>query len=130
VKRSRHPKRKKGEPPPPEPTSRRDKIIIVAWIVGTFCVIGLFLHIAATLKARQELDTIIRRWSIDFNLNSKQADRIKSLERDFHGGGNPFTFPVRSQEQVRQHHEAIAAEMNPADGERFLHLQGETKAKH
>ena len=55
--------------------------------------------------------------------DEEQARRIRAIEEKFHGSGDPFTRPAHTQAETREHHRAMAAEMNPEDGRRFFRAQ-------
>lgn len=101
----------------------KDKVQIVAWIFGCFAIVLGWGHFYTTTKTARHLDQTINRWRTDFHLNPEQAERVRAIERRFHGSGNPFTLPTHTPEEVRDHHLEVAAVMNPADGERFLKAQ-------
>jgi hypothetical protein len=103
--------------------SLKDKLQIWVWIVGVLAIVLTFGIGAMTSKTAQHLDQTISRWRIDFHLSPEQAERVRAIERKFHGSGNPFTLPSHTAEDVHAHHLEVAAAMNPADGERFLKAQ-------
>lgn len=103
--------------------SLRDKLQIWASIVGVLALVLTFGIGAMKSKTAQHLDQTINRWRTDFHLSHEQAERVRAIERRFHGSGNPFTLPTHTAEEVRVHHVEVAAVMNPADGERFLKVQ-------
>jgi hypothetical protein len=117
-------KRKKGkEPEPPPPMSLRDKLQIWAWIIGIFLIVAASVHFVSTRQQRADLDSLIERWRSNYHLNDEQARRIRAMEEDFHGRGNPFLRPAHTQAATRAHHRAMADAMNPEDGARFFKAQ-------
>lgn len=102
----------------------RDKLVIWASLIGCFAIVLGWGHFYTTTKTARHLDQTINRWRTDFHLNPEQAERVRAIERKFHGSGNPFLTPAHTAEEVRIHHQEVAAAMNPADGERFLKVQG------
>lgn len=103
--------------------SLKDKLHIWAWIAVIPTMLFGWGYYYTTAQAARHLDQTIKRWRTDFHLSPEQAERIRAIERNFHGSGNPFTLPSHTVEEVRLHHGEIAAAMNPADGERFLNAQ-------
>ncbi len=101
----------------------RDKLQIGAWIIGMFLILGGWFHIFATRQQTSSLDRMITRWRIDYHLSDEQARRIRAIEEQFHGNGNPFLRPAHTLEETREHHRAVAAKMNPEDGARFFKTQ-------
>ena len=117
-------KRKKGRAlEPPRPTSLKDRLTIWAWIVGVLLVFGLGFHFLTTRHQQASLDAEVQRWRSDYHLNEGQARRIRAMEVEFHGNGNPFFRPAHTQGETREHHRAMAGVMNPEDGERFFKAQ-------
>jgi hypothetical protein len=117
-------KRKKGrEPESPAPMSLKDKLQIWAWLAGCGIVLLLYLHFVSTRQQRIGIDEQIDRWRRDFHLTEVQAQRIRDIEFQFHGSGNPLTRPAHTRDETREHHRAMAAVMNPEDGERFFKAQ-------
>ena len=116
-------KPKKGQPNAQTQTSRRDKWVIAAWIAGMLAIV-LTIGLGSMMsKTAQHLDDTIDRWRTDYHLSPEQAERVRAMERKFHGTGNPFTLPAHTPEEATVHHREVAAAMNPADGERFLKAQ-------
>jgi hypothetical protein len=103
--------------------SLKDKLKIWAWIVGVFLIFAFLFHFVTTRHQRSSLDALFQRWRIDYHLNEEQARRVRAIEEKFHGSGDPFTRPAHTQTETREHHRAMAAEMNPEDGERFFRAQ-------
>jgi hypothetical protein len=130
VQRPPKPKKlKKGQPTAPSPMTWRDKLVIWASLIGCFAIVLGWGHFYTTTKTARHLDQTINRWRTDFHLSPEQAERVRTIERNFHGSGNPFLTPAHTAEEVRVHHQEVAAAMNPADGERFLKVQ-EGREKH
>ncbi|MEQ1862208.1 MAG: hypothetical protein ABMA13_20010 [Chthoniobacteraceae bacterium] len=100
--------------------SRRDRWGLFAWVFGALVLILGWFHIYTTTRAARHLDRVINRWSAEFHLNSEQASRVRAIERNFHGSGNPFLLRSHSPEEMRAHHQEVADTMNPDDRERFL----------
>ena len=69
------------------------------------------------------MNRTIDGWGGTYHLNDAQARRILELEFAFHGNGNFFTVPAHAPNATREHHRAMAAEMNPEDGKRFFEAQ-------
>jgi hypothetical protein len=107
----------------PVPMTLKDNVQIWAWIVGILAVVVTFGIGAMKSNTAQHLDQTINRWRAEFHLTPEQAERMRAIERNFHGTGNPFTLPSHTAEEVRAHHWEIASVMNPSDGERFLNAQ-------
>lgn len=121
-------KRKKGRDlATPAPMSLKDKLQIWSWIGGVFLIVAAMLYLYTTTQSARHLDQTINRWRKDYHLSPEQAERVRSIERSFHGSGNPFTLPSHTAEEVRVHHQEVAAAMSPADGERFLTAQEKGK---
>ena len=113
----------KGQPNAPTVMNRRDKWVIFAWIFGILAIVLTVGVGAMKAKTAQHLDQTINRWRTDFHLSPDQAERVRAIERKFHGSGNPFTRPARTPAETREHHREIAREMNPEDGARFFQAQ-------
>lgn len=56
---------------------------------------------------------------VEYHLDEDQIARIREMEWEFHGSGNPFTSPTHTAEEIRQHKLAISAVMSPEDAARF-----------
>ncbi len=103
---------------------------IYAWGFAAVAIFFGWVHYYTTTKTTRQLDQTINRWRTSFHLSPEQAERVRSIERTFHGSGNPFTLPSHTAGEVRVHHQEVAAVMNPADGERFLKAQEGRKSHH
>lgn len=91
-----------------------------AWIIGMFGLVAAFFHVFETVEQNARTERTLERWRRDYHLTDEQCQRIRKMERDFHGGGDPFVAPSRSTEETDTHHRAIAAMMSPEDTTRFL----------
>jgi hypothetical protein len=98
-------------------------LVIFASVLGCFAIILGWSHFYSTTTTARLRDNLIDRWRTEFRLSPEQAQRVHSIERNFHGSGNPFTLPWHTPEEVRAHDQEVARAMNPADGERFLRAQ-------
>lgn len=125
----RPPKRKRNQVERPEPTkfSRKDLLQVWAGILLIFgfvgCLIAVRISYDRTTFAKS-LNSTIDGWRDTYHLTDTQARRILQIEFAFHGNGNPLTAPAHLPNATREHHRAMAAEMNPEDGAHFLRDQG------
>ena len=117
-------KPKKGQPlEQPVPMPLKDKPQICAWIAGFLLPVAAWFNFHTTRQQTDSLDRLVQRWRTDYHLNDDQARRIRAMEQEFHGSGDPFLRPSHTQEETREHHRAMAGVMNPDDGERFYKAQ-------
>lgn len=98
----------------------KEKLKMFGWIVGSFGLVGVFIHFEAALKQRNAIEGNIERWRNVYHLNEGQCLQIRKIERDFHGSGDPFFAPNHNSEDKEAHHRAMASIMSPEDGARFL----------
>lgn len=76
-------------------------------------------------QQRKALDKQLAQWKPLYHLTDEQAERIRQIELDFHGNGNPFTSRVSgTPEEDEAHHLEISRVMKPKDAERFLRDKG------
>ena len=126
----RPPKRKRNlQVEPQEPTKFSHKDLLKTWgiillifgiVVGSIAV-RVSYEKAAFAKS---LNSTIDGWRETYHLSDAQARRIREIEFAFHGTGNPLAVPAHPPYAAREHHRAMAAEMNPEDSAHFLRDQG------
>jgi hypothetical protein len=86
--------------------------------MGILALIGTFMGIAEQRKA---LEHLVANWRVTYHLTDEQAARIRKIELDFHGNGNPFTSrDSGTAEENIAHYLEISRAMSPEDGARFL----------
>ena len=102
--------------------TRADKLKLWALFLGLAAVLFLVFHFATTAQQRSSLDGVVARWRHDYHLSEEQARRIRAIEEDFHGSGNPFFRPAHNAAETTEHHREMAAIMNPEDGARFFSI--------
>ncbi len=125
----RPPKRKRNlqvEPPQPTKFSRKDLLNIWGIILLIFGVVGDSIAVRVSYEKAafaKSLNSTIDGWRGTYHLTDAQARRILELEFAFHGTGNQFTKPPHAPNDRREHHRAMAAVMNPEDGNPFFYDQ-------
>ena len=103
--------------------TRSDKLKLAAWSAAAVIVFFGFIHLVGTRTQAAALDRRIERWKIEYHVDNEQAFRLRAIENEFHGSGNPFTLPAHTMDEVHEHHRALASVMNPEDGVSFLAAQ-------
>jgi hypothetical protein len=102
-------------------TSLKDRLLIFAYIGGPIAVVLLCVHLVTTREQSFSIDSAVARWKHEYQLSDEQANRLKKMEFEFHGGGDPFLRPAHSLEETRTHHQKMADVVRPELRERFLH---------
>jgi hypothetical protein len=100
--------------------TRSDKLKIAAFLAAAPLVLFGWIHLQGTRGQAAVFDRRIENWRTDYHLDDEQAGRLRVIENEFHGSGNPLIRPVHTAEKMREHHRALASAMNPEDGSRFL----------
>ncbi len=83
-------------------------VIVVVCIVG-FVVVE---HFYWTGRAATALERRLEGWRARHHLTDEQVERVRRLEKEFHGSGNPFNPPAHTIEEERAHSEALREAMN------------------
>ena len=114
--------------------TRVDKLnLLAAFLAITVTMCSIF-HVLTTHAQSRAFDKQIARWRHDYHLNDDQARRVRAIEEEFHGNGNPFMRPGRTPAEASEHHRQIAHVMNPEDAARFLKVQeswsGKSRPRH
>ena len=110
--------------------SLKDKVQIWAWIGGFLLIFAVIFHFDTTHRQKTRLDELLQRWRVNYHLNQDQAQRIRGMEEEFHGSGDPFLEPRHTREETRAHHLRMAGVMNPDDGEHFFRAQEGAELPH
>ncbi len=101
--------------------TRADTLKVWGYLISIGAAGFLFFHFATTSQQRSSLDDLVhRRWRLDYHLSEEQARKLRKMEEDFHGSGNPFFRPSHNAAETTEHHRQMAAVMSREDGERFF----------
>lgn len=110
---------KKGESK--NQSSAREKWTVAACVAGFMLFLAAFVTVSGMITQRAALHRVLAAWTVTYHLTPEQADRIREIELNFHGNGNPFTSRESgTPEENDAHHLEVSRVMNPEDGARFL----------
>lgn len=105
---------------PPVPPWK-ERTVVALCLLGLMGLLALLATVGGIAAQNKALDGQISRWRTLYHLTAEQAARVRQLELEFHGNGNPFTSRESgTPEENDAHHLAISRVMNPSDAERFL----------
>lgn len=98
----------------------REHLVVAGWVAVFMAVLALFCTVAGIINQRIALNRTTAKWKSLYHLTDTQAARIREIELEFHGNGNPFTSrDSGTPEENDAHHLEISRVMNPEDGARF-----------
>jgi hypothetical protein len=126
-------RKKSPAPAPPTPGAKRvrDRLIIAAWLVLPMAGIVAILILAMKAQWNRSIDDRLNKWQQSYDLSAETVTRLRRIELEFHGSGNPFTSPIpHSKAEEDAHHEQIASLMAPEEAERFLRDMHSGRWKH
>lgn len=99
----------------------KERTVVALCLLGLMAVLALLATIGGIAAQNNALDNQLSRWRTRYHLTEEQAARIRQLELEFHGNGNPFTSRESgTPEENDAHHFAISRVMKAEDSERFL----------
>lgn len=113
-------KKKRADKAEPIRFTLKDHLQLWGTVGGIFAVAALGFHFSATHQQQVAFDELIAKWRVSYHLTDDQARRLRAMEADFHGNGNPFFRPAHTLEETRAHHRQMADVMATEDGERFF----------
>ena len=96
MKRPRQRRAKVGKNAGSGAIRRRDKLQIAALLIGTLTAIFVFEHYYWTHKAAASLETRLSQWQRRHHLTDDQVNRLRTIEREYHGSGNPLLTPAHN----------------------------------
>lgn len=95
--------------------------MLPVWIGGPIVLVVLLVLFLDRSSWLRTLDHQLARWRIQYQLDDATVEKLRRLELEFHGSGNPFTTPIRrSGGETEKHHEAMADLIAPWHREKFL----------
>ena len=100
--------------------SLAEKLRIWAWIIGVFLILAGSFHYLTARNQAASLDSLVERWKTDFHLTEDQARRLRRMEEEFHGDGDPFLRPGHNPAETSAHHAAMAEQISAEERQRFL----------
>ncbi len=107
-------------PVPASVWSLRDKLT-----VGAGAAVALLAFFSPViLKIVGQRDLISRRlesWRAEYGLKEHQVRKLREIEYEFHGSGNPFfkSSPPTTPE-IARHHKEVASAMGQGAGNRYI----------
>ncbi len=94
-------------------------------------LLAAYCTISGIIDERAALGRLLEKWTASYHLTGEQADRIRQIEVEFHGNGNPFTSRgSATPEENHAHHLEISRAMNPEDGARFMEAMLKNGGRH
>jgi len=101
----------------------RQRLTVAACVAGFMVFLALFGTVAGMITQRGALNRQLMQWRASYHLTDQQVARIREIELEFHGNGNPFTSRESgTPEENDAHHLEISRVMNPEDGARFAEV--------
>lgn len=109
----------------------KERLVVAACVAGLMGVLALIGTVMGIGAQRQALDKQFAKWKTLYHLTDEQAARLRQMELDFHGNGNPFTSRESgTPEENLAHHLKMSRVMSPEAGERFFRDIQHSKGQH
>lgn len=108
-----------------------DKLKAFGYPAVAFGVVIWLFIIGCVQQQSAHVDERLARWKKKYHLSDEQVVRLREIERNFHGSGNPFTsIGSPSPEEVAEHHRGMSKLMSPDDGRHFLEDMSKSPVPH
>ena len=112
--------KKKLKSVPPN-SNKKESWIVASCLVGFVLMLTFLSIMTGIFQQNAAVNNQVAKWKGQFHLTAEQASRIRELELEFHGNGNPFTSRDEGTEaETDAHHQRISRVMTPEDGQQFL----------
>lgn len=109
----------------------RQRLILAACFAGFMVFLAAFVTVSGMITQRAALNRMLASWTVSYHLTPEQADRIREIELNFHGNGNPFTSRESgTPEENDAHHLEVSRVMSPEDGARFIKAMVKSGGRH
>ncbi|MGE0414962.1 MAG: hypothetical protein AB7Q64_23360 [Verrucomicrobiales bacterium] len=120
-------KSKAGKPS----SSWKDHFLIAAWITVPLAATIAFVFFLFTSKWNSSITLRLDQWRQAYQLDDATVDRLRVIEVNFHGNGNPFTGPIpHTKEEVAVHLQEMASLMGEPQGDEFLNDMRRGRWRH
>ena len=107
MKHPRHRHAKVGKQAKPVVFRLKDKLQLAGLIFGMLAATFVFEHYYWTHKAAAALETRLSQWQRLHNLTDDQVNRLRAIEREYHGSGNPLLTPAHSLADEHGHSQLL-----------------------
>jgi hypothetical protein len=85
----------------------RDKLLIALLLLGLPLLFYVTEHLYFVWKTSAALEITLARWKQQYRLSDEQVVRLRAVEREYHGSGNPLFSHTHNSEQRAAHRKQI-----------------------
>lgn len=90
-----------------------------------------FVFFLSKVKWNSSITLQLNKWQRAYRLDDATVDRLRVIEVNFHGNGNPFASPIpHTKEEVAVHLQEMAALMGKTQGDEFLNDMRRGRWRH
>jgi hypothetical protein len=116
--------------PPPESWSMKDKFLVCGAFATALLVFTLPPFLSTSIRHRNAIDRRLKDWKIEYALTESEVLRLREIEMSFHrpnllGAPKPLT-----SEQLAQHNQHLAGQMNAESARKFTENQRRRQVDH
>jgi hypothetical protein len=107
-------------PVPASAWSLRDKLNVGAGVA--VAILAFFSPVILKMAGqRGKISQRLESWRTEFGLKEDQVRKLREIELEFHGSGNPFsTLPAHTTAQLSSHDKQVASAMGQEAGKRYI----------
>jgi hypothetical protein len=116
--------------PPPEPWSLKDRLLVFGAFASALLVFALSPFLSMNIRHKNSIERRVNYWKREYGLSDSEALRLKEIESSFHRLNLLGGTKAHTPEQLAEHDQQIAAQMNPESARKFIANQKIRKKDH
>lgn len=109
--------------PPPESWSMKDKFLVSGAFATALLVFSLPPFLSISFRHRNAIDRRLKNWKIEYGLSDSEILRLRETEFSFHRSNLLGTSKPLTSEQLAQHNQHLAGQMNAESARKFTENQ-------
>lgn len=112
--------RTKNPLPPPAPWTQGERLQLAAGVLAVAAILLAITWYHVVKIERYGLDANVQYVAGEYHLDADQAQRLRTLEAEYHGRNKHLGFLTPGDGASEEHHRAVSRCMDPEQARRFL----------
>jgi hypothetical protein len=115
---------------PPKPWSLKDKLVVFGSLGSALLVFTVTPFLSMNVRHRSAIDRRLNDWKHEYGLTESEVLRLREIEISFHRLNLLGAPKQLTSEQLAQHNQHLADQMNDKSARKFIDNQQMRKRDH
>lgn len=115
---------------PPKPWSVKDKLVVFGALGSALLVFTVTPFLSMYVSHRSAIDRRLNAWKHEYGLTESEVLRLREIENSFHPFNLLGTAKQLTSEQMAQHDQHLADQMNDKSARKFIENQKTRNSDH